>query len=203
MGLVGNVPTAFQARIGGAKGLWIVDTLGEKVSSQEKWIEVTDQQLKYPWHTIDEVYADGQRMTFEVVNFSRPPRSATMNFQLMPILIDRGVPECIFTELVKEDMTEKAEQIEAAMASGLALRLWNQQTNPTAESRLGNGSIEMLGGFPRSKPEQINQLTEVGLAGPFSFCFNLPPKRADSNRSTTHLFTTSAMTWSRNSGPML
>ena len=168
MGMGGNVPAAFQARIGGAKGLWIVDTLGEKVPGQERWIEITDSQLKYPWHQIDEAHADRQRMTFEVVDFSRPLRPAALTFQLMLILLDRGVPEHIFIKLAREDMTEKTEQIEAAMVSGLALRLWNQQTNPTADLPLGNDSLEMLAGFPLSTVEQINRLTEACLM-PFLF----------------------------------
>lgn len=41
-----ETPTAVQARIGGAKGVWYVDPLSDP-RSDEKWIEIRPSQMKF------------------------------------------------------------------------------------------------------------------------------------------------------------
>lgn len=141
----------------------MVDILDESLPScnREFWIEITDSQLKFEGHAVDDIYPDDNRVTFEVNSYSKKLLASTLNFQLMPILANRGVPEEVFSRLLKEDLMEKVNALEMSMDSGLALGKWNQDTNPVAGERAYRNQIEMIGGIPLSTPEKINWFVEV------------------------------------------
>ena len=162
-----SVPSAFQGRIGGAKGMWMVDPLNENPSHNQRgndyWIEITDSQLKFEGHPADNLFPDCKRVTFEVQSYSKRLSTASLNYQLMPILEDRGVPYEVFKRLLEEDLSAKVAQLEVAMDSALALRKWNQDNNPIVEERLNNKGIEMKGGLPDTLAEKINWFVEHGF----------------------------------------
>jgi len=162
-----QVPCAFQGRIAGAKGMWIVDTLGERPfkspSTRNYWIEISDSQLKFESHPSDALHPPEGRVTFEVNDYVKKLSPSQLNFQLMPILENRGVPAQVIMNLLEADLTARDGELKAAMDSGLSLRLWNQQTSTLAEERLAFGGIEFQGGLPLSRPERINWLTEQGF----------------------------------------
>jgi hypothetical protein len=89
------LPSAFQGRIGGAKGMWIVS--GESFSKDPKdlqiWIEINDSQLKFNPHEEDLLDAtfDPLRLSFEVTNYCTPPCASELHVSFIPILEDRGV----------------------------------------------------------------------------------------------------------------
>ncbi|KAF2744025.1 TCTP-domain-containing protein [Sporormia fimetaria CBS 119925] len=92
-----RMPTAFQGRIGGAKGLWVVDPESQSTLSKGPppiWIEVSNSQLKFEPHDADLRWrtCDPLRLTFEVVNYSTPPISSDLHLSFIPIMVDRGVP---------------------------------------------------------------------------------------------------------------
>ena len=157
------VPSVFQGRIAGAKGIWMVDALDESIANDRGyWIEITDKQLKFAGHKCDQwMQPDPKRVTFEVQNYSKKLSAASLNFQLMPILEDRGVPYTVFKRLLEEDLNAKVSELEAAMGSGLDIRIWNQENNPVTEERMQHNGIEMLGGLPSSLSERINWFVEV------------------------------------------
>lgn len=158
-----SIPSVFQGRIGGAKGIWMVDALDESLpqNSRGYWIEITDSQLKFEGHRNDYVFPDEHRVTFEVHSYSKKISTSRLNFQLMPILADRGVPYEVFKLLLEEDLTAKVGELEVAMDSPLVLRKWNQDNNSTTEERLNNKGIDMVGGIPDSISEKINWFVEV------------------------------------------
>ena len=160
-----TMPSAFQGRIGGAKGVWMVDASDESLPNSQQgnryWIEITDSQLKFEGHPMDNNFPDRERVTFEVQSHSKKLSTTSLNFQLMPILEDRGVPYEVFKRLLEEDLTAKVGELEVAMDSALALRKWNQDNNSVVEERLVNKGIDMLGGLPHSLAEKINWFVEV------------------------------------------
>ena len=165
MDLIGTVPSVFQARIGGAKGIWMVDPLGQRLStntdSPDLWIEITDSQLKFQGHPIDDSSPEENRVKFEVLSWSHPLTSSGLNFQMMPILIHGGVPPSVLEVMLEEDLRGKAAELEAAMEHPLKLRLWVQENySPTGE-RLSKGAIEWQGGLPDTKTEQVIWFVEV------------------------------------------
>ena len=161
-----TVPSCFQGRIGGAKGMWMVDVLDERLPGKNRgyWIEITDSQLKFEGDPMDNLYPDHGRVTFEVQSWSRKLSAAQLNFQLMPILADRGVPCDVFERLLQEDLTAKVGELEVAMDSPLALLRWNQDNNPVTEERVNNNGIAMLGGIPDSLSEKIGWFVGVSTS---------------------------------------
>ncbi|KAL8772812.1 MAG: hypothetical protein Q9209_002157 [Squamulea sp. 1 TL-2023] len=156
-------PSIFQGRIAGAKGVWIIDALGESIGSNgDIWIEITDSQLKFDDGGKDNLHPDLERVTFEVLAFSRPLTEASLNFQLMTILVECKVPSKVFCDLLEADLTKKVADLEVAMQSGLAIRKWNQEVNPVSSERIAHG-VEMQGGLPSALPEKINWFVEHGF----------------------------------------
>ena len=143
--------------------MWMIDAQDEAPSGQGRnyWIEITDSQLKFEGHARDEIYPESARVTFEVNAWARKLCSSSLNYQLLPILVDRGVSPDVFANLLDEDLTARVSELEVAMDSGLALRKWNQEVNPTTVERAKYGGIEMRGGLPSSTAETINWFTEV------------------------------------------
>lgn len=141
----------------------MVDPQDETPSEKGRnfWIEVTDSQLKFQGHAKDEYNPEPARVTFEVNDWAKKLSSSILSYQLLPILMDRGVPPNVFAELLEQDLTARVGEMEVAMDSGLALRKWNQETKPITEERARYGGIEMQGGLPSSTAETINWFTEV------------------------------------------
>ena len=140
----------------------MVDALSEASEGSERdyWIEITDSQLKFEGHSIDAYDPDPARVTFEVQSVPTSLSAAALNYQLMPILTDRGVPNQVFEKLLNDDLTAKVSGLEAAMSSGLSLRKWTQENSSVAERRI-NGIVEWMGGMPSSLTEKINWFVEV------------------------------------------
>ena len=142
----------------------MVDAINEdpRVSERKFWIEITDSQLKFEGHLNDKSYhPDPPRVTFEVHDQSAPVSSSSLNLQLLPILIDRGVPAVELARLLEEDLTEKVANLEAAMDSRVALRKWNQDNNSVTGDRVRLGAVQMVGGLPYSLAEKVNWAVEV------------------------------------------
>ena len=155
-----QTPSVFQGRIGGAKGIWMIDALDEHLLSSDRdfWIEIADSQLKFEGHPQDE---DDLRLTFEVHEYSRKISPSTLNFQFIPILVDRGVPHEVLRRLLQQDLMSKVTELKEAMSDPGSLRKWNQENNPVVGERLANNGIEMLAGLPNSLADQINWFLEV------------------------------------------
>ena len=141
----------------------MIDAQNETPSKRHRnyWIEITDSQLKFQGHAIDDLHPESARVTFEVNAWAKRLSPSSLNFQLLPILVDRGVPPDVFASLLDQDLTARVGELEVAMDSGLALRKWNQEINPITEERARYGGIEMQGGLPSSTAETINWFTEV------------------------------------------
>ena len=143
--------------------MWMTDAQDENPSKcgRNYWIEITDSQLKFKGRPIDDLHPESARVTFEVNAWAKRLSSGSLNFQLIPILVDRGVPHRVFVSLLDRDLTARVSELEVAMESGLALRKWNQEVNPITQERARYGGIEMQGGLPASRAETINWFTEV------------------------------------------
>ena len=141
----------------------MVDATDEnpRISPRKFWIEITDSQLKFEGQVRDKVHPDPARVTFEVHDHSAPVSPSSLNLQLMPILIDRGVPRAELVRLLEEDLTSKVANLEAAMDSRVALRKWNQENNSVTGDRVKYGTVKMIGGLPCSLAERVNWAVEV------------------------------------------
>ncbi|KAL8817310.1 MAG: hypothetical protein Q9223_003832 [Gallowayella weberi] len=163
-------PSIFQGRIAGAKGVWMVDALDENIGGYKGdiWIEITDSQLKFEAGPRDNLYPETERVTFEVLAYSKTLTQANLNFQLMPILAEQQVPFKVFCDLLEADLSARVAELEIAMESGLTIRKWNQDVNSVISGRAADG-VELHGGMPSKLTEKINWFVENGFE-PQSCC---------------------------------
>ena len=143
--------------------MWVVDSSLEPRNGSDIWIEISPSQTKFESLLREKGHPDKYRVTFEVHDYSRPLRPAPINFQLLPILIDRNVNAKIFTELLKTDLDAKVVELEESLSQPQALRAWNQEQFPTAGTRLSSDGVVWEGGMPRFDEEAINALAEVSV----------------------------------------
>ena len=127
LGLAERPPSVYQARIGCWKGLWMVDV--ENTPSDRKsdvWIEVTPSQKKFDRHPedLDDEAYDSRRTTFEVVTWSTPVASARLSPTLVPILLDRGVPEQTLHDLFQASLAYERKSLTDAIKTPQLLYRW-------------------------------------------------------------------------------
>lgn len=156
-----SMPSAFQARISGAKGLWTVHNDNSHPQYTDKvgrnwWLEVTDSQRK-----INIPQADEFQRTFEVVKTSHPCTSAHLNIQLINILEHRGVPRECLDEVMLAEMAEYYDSLVEAMGKGrLELRRWRQIHHPARSSML---EMAWCGELPDDREDELDMLLEAGF----------------------------------------
>ncbi|KEF63654.1 uncharacterized protein A1O9_01632 [Exophiala aquamarina CBS 119918] len=159
-GGIGEVPSAVQGRISGAKGLWIVDFRNShpEVSPRDFWIEISPSQLKIKPHP-SERDADETQRTFEVLKWVKVAKEGALNKQLVAILVDRGVNRDVLKAALIADLSEITDSLFSAMDDPVAMRAWVQKQS--LASRIG--ATKMIGCFPADKRDQANMLLDAGF----------------------------------------
>ena len=156
-----SMPSAFQARIGGAKGLWTVHNGNIHPQYVDKvgrnwWLEVTDSQLKVKLTDADEF-----QRTFEIVKTSHPCTVASLNTQLITIMENRGVPRDRLDEVLLDEMAEYYDSLVEAMRNGrVELRRWRQMFHPSRSTMLEMG---WCGELPDAREDELDMLLEAGF----------------------------------------
>lgn len=152
-----ETPTAVQARLGGAKGVWMVDPAVD-LDSEAVYIKVTESQLKYKGYSDD---ADWARLTLDVLTISHDPTPATINMQLIPILEDGGVPFETLRELLEEHLERDLEELFCIIDEPSELRRWMYDRGNAGKDRMAAKSVVTCGGVPAAKTEIAIMLLEV------------------------------------------
>jgi hypothetical protein len=167
---LGCVPSVFQARIAGGKGLWmVVDDIefegSDAVSERGFFIEISDSQLKIHPHPKDLSEEDTEKLGFEVVTFSKSLISANVNPQLVSILQDRGVNLNRLKQLQLDDLQSIYDPLIASKDDRLNCRQWIQTHARTTATRGANPSREILrkGALPASMADIAALLLESGF----------------------------------------
>lgn len=165
-----NVPSVFQARIAGAKGLWmVVDDKefeeSDAASDRGFFCEVSDSQLKIHPHPKELSMEDTDKLGFEVVAFSKSLVSAHINPQLVSILQDRGVSLNRLKQLQLEDLQEIYDPLIASKDDRLNCRQWVQTHSRKAIGRGATPSVEISrkGALPASMTDIAALLLESGF----------------------------------------
>ena len=166
LGMAERPPSVFQARIGCWKGVWMVDVQNLPHKRQDDiWIEVTPSQRKFHRHPEDlsDKTFDGRRTTFEVVTWSMPPASARFSPTLIPILVDRGVPEQALHRLYHASLEyERKTMMDAAQNVQLLYR-WVYSKASVIQDNQEDTEMMWLGSLPSSKPKAALYLLEHGF----------------------------------------
>jgi hypothetical protein len=155
------LPSGFQARIGEAKGFWSVDYSEQRPGI---WIEVYESQRKWkPRH--GESHPSDR--TFEVLRWSSPLKSADLNLQFLPILMERSKSPTKMKEalaaLLREGLEKELLAIQAAMDDPQCFRQWLRESHSNISERLKGGMVPYRSGLPVAMEERLNMLLDAGF----------------------------------------
>lgn len=158
-------PSAFQGRLGEAKGLWVVDYMDR---SRDDWIEVFPSQQKWKRSTKPNGESDDlSHRTFELVNFSGPLRSADLNAQFLPLLVDRAEDKNkmkhALSEILKQGLAQEVAILREAVEDPLTFRQWVRTSNSNIKERLKNGTVSYRAGLPIVFEERLNVMLDAGF----------------------------------------
>lgn len=175
LGISGTTPSCFQARIAGAKGLWMVDRHQSHLSvlgDDDIWIQVSDSQLKiepHPQNFQDPL--DDEQLTFEVVKWSKPLHPVKLNVQLLRTLEHGGGIKEYIAELTRKGINDLYRDFFEVLESNsnVLCRSLIQKIRPTEDS---SGLMALKGRrleqWTANDTEWIIRFTEAGFA-PQSF----------------------------------
>jgi hypothetical protein len=159
------LPSAFQGRIAGAKGMWIVS--GESFSKDPEdlnvWIQINDSQLKFNPHEEDLLDGtfDPLRLTFELTNYTSAPSASELHISFIPILLDRGVSKQVIANMMTTRLDAERLELLAALADPIRMYEWLHRNG--AKTSLGV-DIMWQGALPVALEEKIKLMLESGFS---------------------------------------
>jgi len=151
------IPSAFQGRIGGAKGMWYISSDPSDGDPNDIWIQVTESQLKFPFHDEDiSETGDPIRTTFEFLKYTYKPIPSNLHISFIPILVDRGVHLQTIENIIVEHLNEEREELIQVLSSPIRLYTWLHQR--------GSFSYDTEDAqIYRSLPRKIKNMLESGF----------------------------------------
>jgi hypothetical protein len=170
LGLRGSIPSAFQARVNGAKGVWIrsgpIDTTSQE--HLDVWIEISASQEKFEPHDEDtDKNFDHNRWTFEVLKATHSLKSNNLNVAFIPILEDRGVQHSDLQSFIKGIMDAQRHELITSAKDPVMLRSWVHKhmvsDSDRISGKLGNLDNQWQGGLPFARVDRVMYLLEAGF----------------------------------------
>lgn len=158
----GMVPSVFQARISGAKGVWIRSGPSDASSGEHRipWLQINSKQRKFFPHDEDtDSHIETDRWTFEVVKYSAKPKSSTLHSSFIPILIDRGITKEIISKFVTESLSKEREDILSSISDSKSLLNWLQRVGSVNVPNVPRGQWAI----PAILTEKIMLLIQSGF----------------------------------------
>lgn len=164
-GVDGPLPSAFQGRIGGAKGLWMIsaESYTKDPVHQEIWIRISDSQLKFEPHPEDlsDITFDPLRLTFEVSNYSSTAAHSELHISFIPIMADRGVSREVIANYMRERLdASRTELLEKATEP---LKLYEYVHKNSSTSKEG-ADMPWQAALPLMLEDKIKHLIEAGFS---------------------------------------
>ncbi|CBQ73079.1 conserved hypothetical protein [Sporisorium reilianum SRZ2] len=107
-----SIPSAFQGRVAGAKGVWYIDPAAERTLPNEKpvrWIEIRDSQnkIQYP----QDKPLDLSQLVVDLLGPSRTFAPSTLSRQIILVLQSNGVPISTFADMQRAELQAIADEI--------------------------------------------------------------------------------------------
>lgn len=157
-------PSAFQGRLGSAKGMWIRHVEDDEESVGDIWIETYPSQRKFECP-----FTDVQHRTFEVKGFAKLLKPASLNRQFIPILEAQAkapqekaaMRQRLETHLVNTIRKEVATHLSALETPAETL-VFVRQMNRGNATHVNEG-VPFLGGSPKSDADLASFLLASGF----------------------------------------
>ncbi|KAH9852493.1 RNA dependent RNA polymerase-domain-containing protein [Lenzites betulinus] len=171
-------PTAFQTRIGGAKGLQCVyhDLTPAEEEEPIVWLRPSQIKIKHSAHALPDCIlhedADPALLTIDVLRTSRMNTPARLAIETITNLAENGVPYSYFVSLFKMRLEERLDRL-LAFDDGdpkSMLRLWNAIAREGAVinarmTREAAGIARAAGLTSRDYEDELEDEDEDGLDG--------------------------------------
>lgn len=154
------MPCAIQARIGSAKGMWII-AHGKRDEYSKDWIEVYPSQAKWACN-----WADEDHRTLEVKGWAAELKPANLNKQLLSILDDRSADKQNLRKAIKERLAEELdrdlEYMKSALQDPAQLKKWLYEISGRHSNRAAR-DLPFLGGLPDFDADLLSFLVDGGF----------------------------------------
>ena len=155
-----EIPCAIQARIGGAKGMWITANGELPDVDVEDWIEVYPSQVKWACN-----WADEDHRTLEVTKLAAEPKPATLNLQFLPILDDRSPDKQRMRDVIGQrlidDLNRDLGCMKTALKHPAQFRKWVHELSSRHPERVRG--VPFLAGLPESDADVLSFLVDGGF----------------------------------------
>ena len=127
------------------------------------WIEIAPSQRKFEPHNEDEYDStfDPERLTFEVVDYSRPLSRDKLHVDFLPILENRGVPFVNLADIAQIALDQEKYQLFEALENPINFRKWMNEHFQLANFTKKKGDYKWIAGLPSFLGDRINYLLEV------------------------------------------
>ncbi|KAH7044593.1 RNA dependent RNA polymerase-domain-containing protein [Macrophomina phaseolina] len=161
------LPSTFQGRIGGAKGMWMISDSPDTTDSRhlKVWIQISDSQLKFKAHSEDQSESeyDPHRLTFDLHSTTGTAGESSVYLSFFPILENRGVSAKALQKLFESHLDREREKILASVTNRVGLRTWLNQQNSLAEERNRDENMTWQASMPLQLHEKAILLAESGF----------------------------------------
>ncbi|KAF1829490.1 hypothetical protein BDW02DRAFT_146045 [Decorospora gaudefroyi] len=159
-GATGPLPSAFQGRIAGAKGLWMIsaESFTKDPYHLDLWIKINDSQWKFNPPRKESVH---HHRTFELSDYSSAPSPSELHISFIPILVDRGVPRDVIAGLMFECMETERKKLLELLPDSVKVYDWVHRNG--TKSRAG-GEVRWQAALPVSLEERLKLLLESGFS---------------------------------------
>lgn len=161
---LGYIPSAFQGRLGSAKGMWIRDVESPEVDN-DIWIETYPSQRKWVCD-----FVDIHHRSFEVRSYSKELRPASLNQQFIPILEARAVADHKKKAMRARLGSHLSNSLESdlkmhldAMNHPAETLLFVKQMRASFTATTPEGSTRFLGGIPNKDEDLAAFLLDSGF----------------------------------------
>ncbi|THV74584.1 hypothetical protein D6D28_02452 [Aureobasidium pullulans] len=163
LGIKGVRPVAFQGRINGCKGVWMIsapyDTTDQK--HRKRWIHMTDSQRKVTPRDEDLTSnCEPNRWSFELVKYTSTPKPSTLNLDFIPILQNRHVSRDTLQQVIETQLEMDFTAFLESLNDPISLRRWLNSEFSGMEEINRNLGIREAGNFPSDWVEKSILLLE-------------------------------------------
>ncbi|KAH0370288.1 hypothetical protein KCU65_g2629, partial [Aureobasidium melanogenum] len=166
LGIKGVRPVAFQGRINGCKGVWMISAPYDATEAKHrrKWIQMTESQRKVIPRDEDFTNScEPDRWSFELVKFTSPPTPSTLNLDFIPILEDRRVSRDILKQVIESQLDLDFSAFLDSLNDPMSLRRWLHSEFSGMEELNRKLGIKEAGNFPSDWVEKSILLLESGF----------------------------------------
>ncbi|KAI8932824.1 hypothetical protein NX059_010307 [Plenodomus lindquistii] len=158
------LPSAFQGRVRGAKGMWMVSAEAHTRDEEHTsiWIEITDSQSKFEPCQDDrnDSSYNRHRLTFNYVQHSFVNGSTDLHISFIPILVNRGVKRDVIAEFMIKHLDVERKQLLEMLTEPVKLHNWVTKQGSTPPA---SGIVPYEAGLPIALSEKVKLLLRAGF----------------------------------------